>query len=92
MPLSVLVFSDEEFNHLKKRERRIALDIERDSLVNEDNKRANIREEIDRASEAIRAAHLLVEDGFVRDAVSKIYYSLLYSIRVIFKYKLHKGV
>jgi uncharacterized protein (UPF0332 family) len=49
--------------------------------VNEGNKKANIREEIDRASEAIRAAHLLFENGFVRDAVSKIYYSLLYSIR-----------
>ena len=32
MPLSVLVFSDEEFNHLKKRERRIALDIEREGI------------------------------------------------------------
>jgi predicted nucleotidyltransferase len=31
-PLSVLVFSDEEFNHLKKRERRIALDIEREGI------------------------------------------------------------
>ncbi len=32
MALSVLVFSDEEFNHLKKRERRIALDIEREGI------------------------------------------------------------
>jgi predicted nucleotidyltransferase len=31
-PLSVLVFSDEEFNHLKRRERRIALDIEREGI------------------------------------------------------------
>jgi predicted nucleotidyltransferase len=31
-PLSVLVFSDEEFNRLKKRERRIALDIEREGI------------------------------------------------------------
>ena len=31
-PLSVLVFSDEEFNHLKKRERRIALDIDREGI------------------------------------------------------------
>jgi uncharacterized protein (UPF0332 family) len=51
--------------------------------VNEENKKANIREEIDRANEAIRAAHLLFENGFVRDAVSKIYYSLLYSIRAM---------
>jgi predicted nucleotidyltransferase len=32
MPLSVLVFSEEEFDHLKKRERRIALDIEREGI------------------------------------------------------------
>jgi len=32
MPVSVLVLSDEEFNHLKKRERRIALDIEREGI------------------------------------------------------------
>jgi uncharacterized protein (UPF0332 family) len=51
--------------------------------VNEENKKANIREEIDRANEAIRAAHLLFENGFVRDAVSKVYYSLLYSIRAL---------
>jgi uncharacterized protein len=32
MPLSILVFSEEEFNLLKKRERRIALDIEREGI------------------------------------------------------------
>ncbi len=32
-PLSVLVISEEEFNHLKKRERRIALDIEREGVL-----------------------------------------------------------
>jgi predicted nucleotidyltransferase len=32
MPLSVLVLSEEEFNRLKKRERRIALDIEREGI------------------------------------------------------------
>ena len=51
--------------------------------MNEENKKANIREEIDRANEAIRAAHLLFENGFVKDAVSKIYYSLLYRIRAL---------
>jgi uncharacterized protein len=51
--------------------------------VNEQNKKANIREEMDRANEAVRAAHLLFENGFVRDAVSKNYYSLLYSIRAL---------
>jgi predicted nucleotidyltransferase len=33
MPLSVLVFSEDEFNRLKKRERRIALDIEREGVA-----------------------------------------------------------
>lgn len=31
-PLSVLVLSEEEFNNLRKRERRIALDIEREGI------------------------------------------------------------
>ncbi len=31
-PLSVVVFSEEEFDRLKKRERRIALDIEREGI------------------------------------------------------------
>ncbi len=31
-PISVLVFSEEEFERLKKRERRIALDIEREGV------------------------------------------------------------
>ncbi len=31
-PISAIVFSDEEFNHLKKRERRIAIDIEREGI------------------------------------------------------------
>ena len=51
--------------------------------MNEDNKKANIRDEIDRANEAIRAANLLFENGFIRDAVSKVYYCLLYSIRAL---------
>lgn len=32
IPLSVLVLSEEEFNSLKRRERRIALDIEREGI------------------------------------------------------------
>ncbi len=32
MPLSVLVLSEEEFENLKRRERRIALDIEREGI------------------------------------------------------------
>lgn len=51
--------------------------------MNEENKRLNIREEIERASEASRAARLLYGNGFVKDAVSRLYYSLLYSIRAL---------
>ncbi len=32
MPLSVLVFSEEEFNNLRKRERRLALDILKEGI------------------------------------------------------------
>ena len=32
LPIWVLVFSQDEFDHLKKRERRIALDIEREGI------------------------------------------------------------
>ncbi len=51
--------------------------------MNEENKKTNIREELDRANEAIKAANLLFENGFVRDAVSKLYYALLYGIRAL---------
>jgi len=49
--------------------------------VNEENKRYNIQEEMTRADEAMRASELLYENGFIKDAVSKLYYSVLYSIR-----------
>ncbi len=33
IPLSILILSEEDFNHLRKRERRIALDIEREGII-----------------------------------------------------------
>lgn len=51
--------------------------------MNEGNKRENIREEIERSVEAMRAAQLLYENGLLRDAVSKLYYSLLYRVRAL---------
>ena len=33
LPISALVFSQDEFDHLKKKERRIALDIEREGIL-----------------------------------------------------------
>lgn len=32
LPISAIVFSEDEFNHLKKRERRIAIDIDKEGL------------------------------------------------------------
>ena len=51
--------------------------------MNEENKRENIREEIERATEVKRAAELLFSNNFIKDAVSKLYYFLLYSVRAL---------
>ena len=51
--------------------------------MNEENKRDNIREELERANEAKKAATLLFDHGFYKDSVSKLYYSLLYVIRAL---------
>lgn len=51
--------------------------------MNEENRRENIREEILRAEESLKAAQLLFENGFTRDAVAKLYYSLLYKVRAV---------
>ena len=64
--------------------------------MNEQNKKANILEEIERANEAIKVANLLFENGFFRDAVSRLYYSLLYFVRALlltegFEPKSHEG-
>lgn len=57
--------------------------------MNENNKKENIREEIERANEAMNAAVLLFDNGYLKDAVSKLYYCLLYVIRALL---LTKGV
>jgi uncharacterized protein (UPF0332 family) len=51
--------------------------------VNEENKKENVREEIHHANESMKAADLLFNNGFIRDAVSKLYYSLLYTVRAM---------
>jgi len=51
--------------------------------VKEQNKIDNVREEIDRADESMKAADLLFNNGFIRDAVGKLYYSLLYTVRAM---------
>jgi uncharacterized protein (UPF0332 family) len=64
--------------------------------VTENNKRENIREELSRAAEAIDAASLLFDKGFFKDAVSRLYYFLLYNIRALlltkgFEPRSHEG-
>jgi len=51
--------------------------------VTEDNRKENIRAELDRATEAIAAATLLYENGFISDAVSRLYYFVLYHVRAL---------
>jgi uncharacterized protein (UPF0332 family) len=51
--------------------------------VNEENKKENVREEIEHADESMKAADLLFNNGFIRDAVAKLYYSLLYTVRAM---------
>ncbi len=51
--------------------------------MNHDNTRAAITEELKRAKEALCAADLLFENKFITDAVSKLYYYLLYNIRAL---------
>ncbi len=55
----------------------------------EDNKRKNIREEMEKAANSIKAATLLFDNGFINDAVSKLYYFTLYNIRALL---LTKGI
>jgi uncharacterized protein (UPF0332 family) len=47
------------------------------------NRRENIRAELERAAEALAAATLLYENGFISDAVSRLYYFVLYNVRAL---------
>ncbi len=51
--------------------------------MTEDNKKSNIVEETARAKEALGAADLLFDSGFLNDAVSRLYYVVLYHIRAL---------
>lgn len=60
------------------------------------NKKRNIIEEINRGDTALEAASLLFNHGFLNDAVSKLYYFLLYYMRGLlltkgFEAKSHEG-
>jgi uncharacterized protein (UPF0332 family) len=51
--------------------------------MTEENKKRNIKEELERAGVALAAAELLSEKGFYTDALSRLYYFLLYHIRAL---------
>lgn len=51
--------------------------------MREFNKKENIREEIKRAITAYEAACLLFENDYVNDALSRLYYFILYHIRAV---------
>lgn len=65
--------------------------------MKERNKRENIKSELERASKAMDAATLLSENDFLNDAISRLYYFLLYNIRALLltkglEPKSHEGV
>lgn len=65
--------------------------------MTEENKIENIKNELDRASKSLDAAMLLFNNGFLIDAVSRLYYFLLHNIRALllskgFEPKSHEGV
>jgi uncharacterized protein (UPF0332 family) len=65
--------------------------------MNDENKKAAVQEELARADEAYRAAELLFENDLLPDAVSKLYYYLLYHLRALLLLKnleprSHEGV
>jgi uncharacterized protein (UPF0332 family) len=65
--------------------------------MTEENKRKNIKSELDKASEILSEANLLYKNDFISGAVSRLYYSLLHIIRALlltkgFEPKSHEGV
>jgi hypothetical protein len=57
--------------------------------MTDENKNQIIRNEIERAGKAMGAAVVLLENGFLNDAVSKLYYYLYYHVRALL---LTKGI
>ena len=51
--------------------------------MTEKNKKSNIDEELYRAETALGAADLLAGNGYLNEAVSRLYYYLLYEIRAL---------
>jgi uncharacterized protein (UPF0332 family) len=51
--------------------------------VTEENKRANIQDQLARAEGAGRSADLLFEHGQLHDAISRLYYSVYHTVRAL---------
>jgi uncharacterized protein (UPF0332 family) len=51
--------------------------------VTEQNRERNILEELERASSSREAAEVLFRHGFLNEAVSRLYYCLLYHVRAL---------
>lgn len=51
--------------------------------MTKDNRRQNINAEMERAAEALAAATLLSENGYINDAISRLYYFILYNVRAL---------
>ena len=49
----------------------------------EDSRKENMHDELSRADEAIKAADLLFDNDLVSDAISRLYYFVLYHIRAL---------
>lgn len=65
--------------------------------MTEKNKKENIIAELNRASKAMEAASLLFANGYLSDAISRLYYFLLYNIRALLltkglEPKSHEGI
>ncbi|MCX5918079.1 MAG: HEPN domain-containing protein [Deltaproteobacteria bacterium] len=51
--------------------------------MTEENKKQNIKAELEGAEKTLSEAELLFKNGFYSGAVSRLYYSLLYTIRAL---------
>ena len=65
--------------------------------MNEENRIANARVEIEASEEALLAAAALLDDGLLRSAVSRLYYGMLHLVRALvvsrgFDPRTHEGV
>jgi uncharacterized protein (UPF0332 family) len=65
--------------------------------MTEENKKENIKVELDRASKTLLEADLLFNNGFITGAVSRLYYFLLHTTKALlltqgFEPKSHEGV